>query len=138
LQRTVFEEQVKISESNNKPLIIHCVRSWDELLAVDKKLKPRQPWLIHGFRGSIELGASLVSRGFYLSFWFEFILRIESAALLRSLPADRIFLETDGSGVSIIEIYNKVATDLGLTRGELTERIYNNFCSFFSISADIQ
>ena len=72
LQRKVFEEQVAISEELKKPVVIHCVRAWDELLAVHKKLKPKMPWLIHGFRGNTELAAQLLSKGMYLSFWFDF------------------------------------------------------------------
>jgi Tat protein secretion system quality control protein TatD with DNase activity len=44
----------------------------------------------------------------YLSFWFDFILRPESAELLRNLPMDRIFLETDGADVPIRDIYKKL------------------------------
>lgn len=138
LQRIVFEEQVRISESNSKPLVIHCVKSWEELLSAHKQLKPVQPWLVHGFRSSIELAGSLLARGFYLSFWFDFVLRPESATLLRSLPADRIFLETDGSGAGISDIYNKVSSDLGLTLAELKDQIFNNFLSFFGSKVNTQ
>lgn len=131
LQRKIFEEQVKISEEYGKPLVIHCVRSWDELLASHKKLKPAMPWLVHGFRGKKELARQLISREMYLSFWFDFILRPESAELLRSLPRERIFMETDGSGVSIKEVYRKVAADLGIGVDELKSLILGNFNAFF-------
>lgn len=131
IQGTVFEEQVRISEGIKKPVIIHCVRAWDELLASHKKLKPEQPWLIHGFRGKKELANQLLHRGMYLSFWFEFILRPESAELLRILPKDRIFLETDGAGVSIKVIYKKVAADLDVSEDELKATIFSNFGKLF-------
>jgi TatD DNase family protein len=51
-QRRAFELQVEISEEIRKPLFIHCVRAWDELLPAYKRLRPRMPWLIHGFRGN--------------------------------------------------------------------------------------
>ena len=127
LQRTAFEEQIIISEKISKPIVIHCVRAWDELLAVYKKIKPKMPWLIHGFRGNVELASQLLSKGFYLSFWIDFILRPESKELLKQLPADRIFLETDGADVDIKSIYNKVATDLDLSVDELKSIILKNF-----------
>ena len=127
LQRTAFEEQIIISEKILKPVVIHCVRAWDELLAVYKKIKPKMPWLIHGFRGNVELASQLLTKGFYLSFWFDFILRPESKELLKQLPADRIFLETDGADVDIKSIYNKVATDLDLSVDELKSIILKNF-----------
>ena len=101
---------------NKKPLVIHCVKAWDELLASHRNLKPETPWLVHGFRGKKELALQqLLSKGMYLSFWFDFVLRPESAELLRFLPKERIFLETDGADVDIKDIYNKVANDLGIT-----------------------
>jgi TatD DNase family protein len=130
LQRQVFEQQAALSEEMGKPLFIHCVKSWDELIASHKKIKPEMPWLVHGFRGKKELAMQLISRNMYISFWFDFIVRPEASVLVRSLPIDRIFLETDGSGADIREIYRKVADDLGMTIEELKEKIYSNFVEF--------
>jgi len=127
LQRRVFEEQIIISEKILKPVVIHCVRAWDELLAVHKKLRPKMPWLIHGFRGNVELADQLLTKGMFLSIWFEFVLRPESRNLLRHLSADRIFLETDGADVDIRSIYNKVSTDLNISVDELKSIILKNF-----------
>ncbi|MCJ7446491.1 MAG: TatD family hydrolase [Bacteroidales bacterium] len=133
LQRRTFEEQVTVAEEHKKPVVIHCVRAWDELLSERKKLRPKMPWLIHGFRGNKELAFQLISKGMYLSFWFDFVMRPESADLLRSLPADRIFLETDGAEVNIKDIYLKVALDLRLDLDELKVLILNNFNKFFNL-----
>lgn len=133
LQRSVFAEQVKIADENRKPLLIHCVRSWDELLASHKNLKPETPWLVHGFRGKKELALQLIKRGMYLSFWFDFVLRPESSALIRFLPKDRIFLETDGADADIREIYRKVSVDLCIDVDELKKIILNNFNMLFSM-----
>ncbi len=132
LQRNAFEAQVTMAERQNKPVIIHCVRAWDELLAVQKKLKPQTPWMIHGFRGNIELARQLLSKGLYLSFWFDFVIRPESANLLRSIPRERFFLETDGADVDIRNIYKKVSADLGINTNELKTIILSNFTNFFN------
>jgi TatD DNase family protein len=131
LQKSTFTEQVKIAGENQKPLVIHCVRSWDELLAAHKNLKPLTPWLVHGFRGKKELALQLIKRGMYLSFWFDFVMRPESADLLRFLPKERIFLETDGADVDIKEIYRKVSDDLEINIDVLKERMRNNFNLLF-------
>ena len=133
LQRSVFAEQVKIADENRKPLVIHCVRSWDELLASHKNLKPETPWLVHGFRGKKELALQLIKRGMYLSFWFDFILRPESSDLIRFLPKDRIFLETDGADADIREIYRKVSQDLNIDVDELKKIILTNFKMLFGM-----
>lgn len=131
LQRIVFEEQIRLSEAIRKPVVIHCVRAWDELLSVKKRLKPKMPWLIHGFRGNVELALQLLSKGMYLSIWFDFVLRPESVNLLQNLPVNRMFLETDGADVDIRTIYEKVARDLDIKVDELKTIILNNFNEFF-------
>ena len=131
LQTSTFAEQVKIAGEYTKPLVIHCVRAWEELLAAHRKMKPLTPWLVHGFRGRQELALQLIKRGMYLSFWFDFVMRPESAELLRFLPNDRIFLETDGADVDIRDIYRKVSIDLGMNAEELKRIVFNNFSALF-------
>ena len=133
LQTSTFAEQVKIAGEYNKPLVIHCVRAWEELLAAHRKMKPLTPWLVHGFRGRQELALQLIKRGMYLSFWFDFVMRPESAELLRFLPNDRIFLETDGADVDIRDIYRKVSIDLGMNAEELKRIVFNNFSALFNM-----
>jgi TatD DNase family protein len=133
LQRRTFEEQVKISEELGKPLVVHCVRAWDELLRSHKNLKSGMPWLVHGFRGKYDLAMQLISRGMYISFWFDFIIKPESSELVKTLPKERFFLETDGADVDIREIYNKVSADINLSVEDLKRNIYSNFNRFFNI-----
>jgi TatD DNase family protein len=137
LQRKVFEEQVALSEDLKKPVIIHCVRAWDELLAVRKKLKPGMPWLVHGFRGNTKLASQLLSKGMYLSIWYDFVIRPESVGLLRALPKDRFFLETDGADVFIKTIYAKVANDLAVGVDLLKLNLLNNFYEFFNFGSPL-
>jgi TatD DNase family protein len=127
IQESAFAQHVIIADKVSKPLFIHCVRAWDDLLAVHKRLHPSTPWIIHGFRGKKELAGQLIDKGMFLSFWFDFILKPESSALIKSLPKDRIFLETDGSGVDIRTIYNKVAGDLEITTDNLRTQIFLNY-----------
>jgi TatD DNase family protein len=133
-QARAFKSQVIISEEIRKPLFIHCVRAWDELLPAHKRLRPKMPWMIHGFRGNEVLAKQLLSKGMYLSFWFDFVMRPESAKLLRSLPKDRIFLETDGADTDIRLIYDKVAGDLDISVDELKKIFLRNFNEFFKVS----
>ncbi|MGA2405804.1 MAG: TatD family hydrolase [Bacteroidales bacterium] len=133
LQRSIFDKQVAIAEAHRKPVIIHCVKAWDELLSAQKNLKPQTPWMIHGFRGSVKLAKQLLSKGMHLSFWFDFVMRSESAELLKSLPPDRIFLETDGADIDIRTIYGKVAKDLDMSVDKLKSIVLSNFNDFFYV-----
>ncbi len=131
LQQNAFREHVRLAEKVKKPLFIHCVRAWDDLLSEKRILKPTMPWIIHGFRGSRELALQLLSKGLTLSFWFDFILRPVSSPLLKSLPKEKIFLETDGSNIDIEKLYEKVSADLELSIEELKGIIHNNFVNLF-------
>lgn len=133
LQRKAFEEQIIISEEIKKPVVIHCVRAWEELLRAHKKMKPRLPWMVHGFRGKYDLAMQLISKNMFISFWYDFIIRAESGALVKQLPSDRIFLETDGSGANIRDIYNKVSSDLDIAITELKKIILSNYYNFFNV-----
>ncbi len=131
IQLAVFSEQVKIAEEFGKPLVIHCVKAWNELQEAHRDLKPETPWLVHGFRGKKDLALQLVKRDMYISFWFDFVIRPESSGLLKSLPPERMFLETDGADADIRDIYAKVSADLGLSVGMLKEQISANYRGLF-------
>ena len=81
---------------SGKPLVIHLVKAVDELLKVKRDLRPSNPWIIHGFRGKAALAEEYLKHGFYLSFGEKY----QEVALCR-VPADRLFIETDESEVSI-------------------------------------
>lgn len=90
IQTPVFERQIALSEALGKPMIIHMVRSADAILAARKRLKARQPWVIHGFRGKPQLARALVDAGCYISLGRRFNPQVPDA-----IPADRLLHETD-------------------------------------------
>lgn len=56
-----------LAEETGKPLLLHIVRAWPEIIALHRGLRPAQPWIVHGFRGKPQLAAQLVRAGFHLS-----------------------------------------------------------------------
>lgn len=126
-QLYLFEQQALLAEELHKPLIIHCVKAWSELLALRKKIRPLSPWLIHGFRGKRELAEQLLKENIYLSFGEQF----QSAALQIAWPT-HFFLETDESKLDIQEIYEKAAAALSVSTEMLMEQIEQNFSLLFS------
>ena len=51
-QIELFERQIELSEALQKPMILHDVRSHNEIIALRKKHKAQQPWILHGFSGT--------------------------------------------------------------------------------------
>lgn len=103
-QTAIFEQHILLSESLQKPLIIHCVGCYNEILSIKNKINPTQTWIIHGFRGKPQLATQLLKANINLSFGEYF-----NAESLRITPLDKIFLETDESSVQIEEIYRKLS-----------------------------
>lgn len=103
-QLEVFELQIKLSESNKKPMIIHCVGCFNELVNLHKALNPKQAWVVHGFRGKPELADQLTRAGIYLSFG-EFF----NPESVITTPVERILVETDESEMNIEDIYEKLS-----------------------------
>jgi TatD DNase family protein len=99
-----FERQVLLSEKFEKPLIIHCVAAFNELILLRKRLKPTQNWVIHGFRGKPELAIQLMQHGFALSYGPKFNTKsVEITAL------DKLCIETDESSTPIEELFRDIA-----------------------------
>ena len=130
IQQTIFEQQVELSEQLQKPLIIHCVKAWDELLRIKKAHRPRQPWIIHGYKGRIDLAKQLLSHGFLFSVNERF-----NADAIRIIPLDRLFCETDVSETPIEDIYNEVATTLEISIETLASQIEENVKQVFPLLA---
>jgi TatD DNase family protein len=130
LQKMAFEAQVGIANRTGKPLFIHNVKAWDELLAESKRLKHDTPWIVHGFQGKKELANQLISKGMYLSLWADFVLN-RDASVIKYLPVERLFLETDAFEADIKDIYKRVSDILGKSVDDLKRIIYQNYLNVF-------
>lgn len=126
LQVEIFERQVALSEDCRLPLIIHCVKAVDELLAVKKRLAPLQPWIWHGFRGKAQQASQLLRHGFYLSLGEHY-----SQEAMRAIPASRLFLETDESALDISDIIRRAAEVRGVDAECLQETLRENVQKVF-------
>lgn len=89
-QLPVFVRQARLADEVGKPLVIHAVRAWQQLIALRRSLSPAQPWIIHGFRGKPALARQLVAHGFHLSLGTRY-----NPAVKAVIPPDRLHSETD-------------------------------------------
>ena len=126
LQVKILKQQVALSEEKSLPLIIHCVKAFNELIQLKKELRPHQPWIIHGFRGKEALAIDCIRHGFYLSYGEHFQ---ENA--LKATPQEKLFIETDESEVSVQEIYQSIALVHGIGLQELMESVKKNVKEVF-------
>ena len=126
-QERVFRQQAALAEELSKPLIIHLVKSTDELLRIRKDMRPSMPWIIHGFRGKPAQAQSLLSHGCSLS--FGTLYHPES---LRLTPLSRLFLETDEADASIESLVEKAAEIKGISVEEMTQTLTDNVNNTFA------
>ena len=133
LQREVFIKQIELSEQYHKPLIIHAVRSYPDIISIRKETKSNQPWIIHGFNGNEHSAEQLLRHdGIYLSLG-DVLFKNEKRAerLLDIIPSDRLFLETDVAERSIVEVYEKASLLSGVATDILRKDIFDNFVKIF-------
>ena len=97
LQQQVLDIHLQLAQKISKPLIIHCRKAHNELLAQLKRYDLPAGGVIHGFSGSYELAASYWGMGFCLgiggTITYERANKTRTA--VKKLPLAAILLETD-------------------------------------------
>jgi TatD DNase family protein len=131
LQLLVFEKQLALAEKYNKPVVIHCVAAFQELIVIKKKMKISVPMIIHGFAKKGPLAEQLIKEGFYISFGKQLLKNPALQSVFQSIPNDRFFLETDIMEENIQVIYDVVGNIKSLSYKELKEVISSNFKAVF-------
>ena len=131
-QIELFEQQIELSETLQKPMILHDVKSHNEILALRKKHKAKQPWILHGFNGTEQDIQQLTGQGLFLSVG-ESVLYSERKIVksLKSIPLEMLFLETDMAEIDIETIYEVAANLLEMDILSLKEQIFSNFARLF-------
>ncbi|HOD09974.1 MAG TPA: TatD family hydrolase [Flavobacterium sp.] len=127
LQMEVFEKQIAMAEKYQKPLVLHLVAAFDELIEVKKRLNISVPMIIHGFSKSEQLAKQLIDNGFYLSFGKYLLRNPELEAVFKSIPNDRFFLETDTIDETLEEVYKIAASYKNVTVEALQKQVEVNW-----------
>ena len=133
-QIELFERQIELSETLQKPMILHDVRSHNEIIAIKKKHKAVQPWILHGFSGTEQDIQQLIGQGIYLSVG-EALLHPERKIYksFKFIDLDYLFLETDMAEIGIEKVYEAAANLLEMDLSALQSRIFANFARIFRL-----
>jgi TatD DNase family protein len=130
LQQQLFTAQIELANQIQKPLIIHCVRAYQELQHLLQQQGNTMPVIFHGFNKNALLAQQLISKGFYLSFG-KAVLQPAMQDLIKALPIDKIFFETDDAEISIKSVYNAAAAALQIDINSLSLHIQKNAAAVF-------
>lgn len=127
LQKEVFRWHILLSERLEKPLLIHCVKAFDELFRIKKETAPQQLWIVHGFRGKKEQAIQLMRNGIELSFGERF----NEDALHEAYECNKLWIETDDKQIRIESVYDVISDKLNCPVGQLADRMRTKFLRVF-------
>jgi len=134
LQQQLFTEQILLANTIQKPLIIHCVRAWEEVLSLLKRLNKSSKVIFHGFNKNEALACRIASEGYYVSFG-KALQQERIRKILQHIPADRFFLETDDTALSIETVYDLAAGALSIDHNSLSLQLQKNAAAVFGTAA---
>jgi TatD DNase family protein len=133
IQKKVLKAQLFLAEKYQKPLVLHCVAAFQEIIQIKKELNVKVPLIIHGFSKNEPTAKQLLDNGFYLSFGKYLVRNPELKTVFQSVPNDRFFLETDTIEESLEEVYALAAKYKNIEIEELKEIVANNFEKVFQL-----
>ncbi len=126
LQLEIFDVHLSKASLSGKPVILHCVKAWDELIDICNKYSVIK--VLHGFNGSIKLTERLLERGFHFSIGKAIMYpdsKIQSS--VKIIPTSKLYCETDTSDIPIQVIYRKLGEILQQTESDVKFMLAENF-----------
>ena len=128
LQKQAFYAQASWAASLGIPLILHCVKSHDLLLEYLKSAKNPPNIIWHGWNQKSERARQLLPFPVFYSFGNQLLHPNSNAAKwLIACPLERVFFETDDSGLEIDSIYQAASLLLQLPVAPLAEQVVANW-----------
>ena len=132
LQISVFKQQLELVKETQKPIVLHCVAAYDEVIAIKKEMKMENPMIIHGFSKNEQVAKSLLKNDFYLSFGKYLLRNPDLEKVFKFAPENQILLETDTIEESIYQVYEKAAAIKGISVDKMKAIVFTNFSRIFS------
>lgn len=130
LQINSFRAQLIIAESLHLPVIIHCVKSWNEIKMIYKEKKRLEKWVFHGFN-KVGILEDVIETGLMISIGASVLTNVKLQESIHLIPNPQLLLETDESEVNIFEVYQKISEIKKISLRELQEIIGENFKNTF-------
>lgn len=131
LQIEVFEKQIALAEKHQKPLVLHLVAAFQEVIEIKNRLIISVPIIIHGFSKNEQVANELLKNGFYLSFGKYLLKNPDLESVFKSVPNDKFFLETDTIDEGLEEVYQLAAKYKNVKIEDIFEIVNSNFKNVF-------
>lgn len=129
IQAAVFVRHLQLAHDLGKPVVTHCVRTAQDILAARGKAHLDDvPLIIHGMRSNVHVARTLLDGGCFLSFGPRF-----NPETLNATPLDRLLIETDEAPVTILEVASLVAQASHLTTDQVISQASANACRILGV-----
>lgn len=131
--------QIEWAQDHNKPLIIlHCVKAFQEMDKVIKDHHFKGGFIFHDFRGNWIITQQLLKNPkVYFSLGGLLFVREHSQKqieLIKNIPIERIFFETDDSKREIKELYERFANLRDMEFNDLVIQIKRNYQQLINVA----
>lgn len=101
-QKEVFRRQILLANSHNRPIVIHCRQSFDEVVSVLRAVPKTAPQgIFHCFSGTVDHAREVIGMGFFLG--IGGVVTYPKSGLdvvVREIPLEHLLLETDAPYLS--------------------------------------
>ncbi|MGC6433088.1 MAG: TatD family hydrolase [Crocinitomicaceae bacterium] len=129
VQTSRLYKQLEVNQTYNLPVIIHCVKSWNELNKIARTFKNFK-WVFHGFN-KVSILDEILKEGWMISVGASILNNEKLQNAIQTIPDEQLLLETDDKEMDIFEIYQKISKIKKISLSELEGIITNNFKSTF-------
>lgn len=143
-QKELFIRQIEIAKKMNKPIIVHAREAIQDTYDILKE--HRCKGVLHCYSGSAEMAKEFVKLGYYISFAgpITFKNAKEPLEVVKSIPLDRILIETDSPYMAPVPMRGKrndpsnvvyigklIAKELNIEETKLQEIVNRNYDALF-------
>ncbi len=127
LQKDIFNKHLQLAQRFKKPIIIHCVRAYSDIIELLVKSDFSGTLIFHDYRGNQHQTQKLNEFQSYYSFGKSLLSPSEKILIsVKTIDKSKVLLETDDSDISIEKIYICAAKILKISVDELELIILKN------------
>ena len=125
-QMSVFEQQIELAHRLAMPVVLHCVRAFEEVMQTLCVRKIRRA-VFHSFVGSPQQAERVVREGYFCSFSPRSLASSRTREVIKAIAPSVMLVERDECECSIEEVYEAVATLRKCSVEELREIVFENY-----------
>jgi TatD DNase family protein len=131
-QTEVLNLHIELAKRTGKPIIIHCVKAYSDFLHTLKGVDSSIVFIIHGYTANHHITEQLLCFNTYFSIGKEILRPLSKITeILKLIPVERLFFETDEAGFSVSDIYIRAAQLLEMPLAKLVGQVRQNFINVF-------